>query len=117
MTALEIINRRQSEILTEMAALDKMRSGNIYPNKKTRQNKNGEIITSTYYVFSCKDENQKTNSESVPADRLEEYQKMVDNAQLFRKLGKEYEELANEKAKLVMTDATDNRAKKNRKSR
>jgi hypothetical protein len=117
MTTLEIINRRQSEILAEMAVLDKMRSGNIYPNKKTRQNKRGESITTTYYVLSCKDENQKTSSESVQADRLEEYQKMVDNAQLFRKLGKEYEELANEKAKLVMADAVDKCAKKNHKSK
>ena len=112
MSSLSTISQRQTEILEEIAVIDRMRTGTISPNRKMRKKKNGEVATSTYYVLSCKDGNQRTVSENVRADRLGEYQVLVDNTRAFHKLVKEYEELANEKAKRLLAGESEDRAKK-----
>ena len=90
-----------------------MRIGTLSPNTKTWRKKNGEPVTSTYYVLTNKDGNQKTVSESVPVGRLEEYQELSGNYLLFRQLSREYEELADSKARLLMAGAdAEKRAKK-----
>ena len=116
MVPMADINKRQAEILSEIASIDKMRIGTISPNVKAYSTKTGGVVKSTYYVLSYKDSNQKSISESVKKGRLEEYQRLVNNAELFRKLVQEYEELADRKAKLSLAGVADEYAKKNKKS-
>ena len=109
MDSLSDINRRQSEILIEMASIDSMRIGTVSPNTKVRSTKDGGSVSSTYYVLSYKDANQKTISESVRSDRVEEYQRLVDNTKVFRNLVKEYEALADNKAKILLSGKEDSK--------
>ena len=112
MTSLKEITKRQQEILNELAKLDTMRQGKVYPNNKSYINTKGEKVSKLYYVLSTKDENQKTKSESIPVELLSYYEQQTENHQLFKKLTREYRELSEDKSKLMVPESPGDDKKK-----
>ena len=104
MDSLTKINNKQREILDRIADLNTMLQGTISAYNKTLKAETGsEGNTKQYYVLTRKDSKQKTVSESIPAEKLDLYNKQTDNYRLYRELTKEYQQLAEDKARLELS--------------
>lgn len=104
----ELTNRR-SEILAEMAKIDRMRRGSLSKQYFKTVEKGRKVTRGPYYVLQCS-LNGKNCCERVAAKEVESVEGAVAGYERFRQLAKEFIEITEE---LTLASEGDGDSKKN----
>ena len=92
MSSLEKLTLRRSEILAEMAQIDRMRRGGLSKQYFKTIEKGRKITRGPYYVLQCS-LHGKNCCERVSADEVEDIESAVAGYEHFRQLANEFIEI------------------------
>ncbi len=109
MSKIEKIAIRRSEILAEMARIDRMRRGGLSKQYFKTMEKGRKVTRGPYYVLQCS-LNGKNCCERVSADAMEAVESDIGGYERFRQLANEFIEITEE---MTLEDDEINDSKKN----
>lgn len=113
------LEKRRIEILDKMRGIKTLRKGTINEQYILVKHKNGDSVKKgPYFILTKKGAGGKTNTTTIPADKLELFKNEVGNYREFRSLAEEYIHICEQAAALPAGNGleSDEKVKKNKKS-
>jgi len=116
--SLTQVRKRRKELVGELAAIEQMRRGSLFPQIFEATRKDGtQVRRGPYTLYTCKEKGKTVSRRITDPEQVRRYQEQIDAFRRFEALASELVRIGEKIGDLVLSDEEELKKKRGRRGK